>query len=93
MKDDLDAEIDPTLIALQARQAAAQQTTVVDTAGGGGGAAGPATQLEETNGPTVLDFAGIDDGDYLRRVGTNIVGDTPAGGTPSSFLGAAKWGR
>lgn len=47
-------------------------------AGGGGG--GPATQIDETGGPTTLDIAAIADGEYLRRSGTDIIGDTPSGG-------------
>lgn len=39
----------------------------------------PVVQIEETSGPDVLDIADVADGEYLRRVGTEIVGSTPAG--------------
>jgi hypothetical protein len=44
---------------------------------GGGGASGPATQLTETSGPTTLDIAAITDGQFLKRVGTEVVSATP----------------
>lgn len=50
------------------------------TGAGGGGAA---TQIDETGGPTTLDIAAIADGEYLKRSGTDIVGDTPAAGGSS----------
>lgn len=61
---------------------------VADEAGGaiagvllGIGIGGAASiQIEETSGPTVLDIGAIADGEYLKRSGTDIVGDTPAGG-------------
>lgn len=40
---------------------------------------GPATQIQETNGPDVLDINAIADGEYLQRVGDEIVGATPSG--------------
>lgn len=40
---------------------------------------GPATQIEETSGPTILDISAVSDGEYLQRVGEEIVGATPAG--------------
>jgi hypothetical protein len=40
---------------------------------------GPATQIDETGGPTTLDIDAIADGEYLQRVGTEIVGATPVG--------------
>lgn len=52
---------------------------------GGAGGAGPATQIDETSGPTTLDIAAIADGEYLRRSGTDIIGDTPSSG--STFAG------
>lgn len=48
---------------------------------GGSGGGGAATQIDETGGPTTLDIAAIADGEYLRRSGTDIIGDTPSGGT------------
>lgn len=42
--------------------------------------AGPATQIDETSGPTTLDIAGIVDGEFLKRVGTDIVSDSVPGG-------------
>lgn len=40
---------------------------------------GPATQIQETSGPDVLDIDAIADGEYLQRVGDEIVGATPSG--------------
>lgn len=45
----------------------------------------PPTQLEETGGPTVLDMGAVADGEYLKRSGATIVGDTPAGGGGSTI--------
>jgi len=36
--------------------------------------------LRETTGPTSLAMGAVADGEYLKRVGTTIVGGTPAGG-------------
>lgn len=36
--------------------------------------------LRETTGPTTLTMGAVADGDYLRRSGTTVIGDTPAGG-------------
>jgi hypothetical protein len=44
------------------------------------GSAGPATQIIETSGPTTLDIAGITDGEFLKRVGTDIVSAVPTAG-------------
>jgi hypothetical protein len=40
---------------------------------------GPAEQLIETGGPTTLDMGAVADGEYLQRVGDQIVGATPSG--------------
>ncbi len=45
----------------------------------GSGASGAATQIAETGDPADLDIAAIPDGTYLRRVGTDVIGDTPTG--------------
>jgi hypothetical protein len=50
------------------------------TAASNGSTGGPATQIEETGGPTVLDIAAIADGEFLKRVGSTIEG-AAAGGT------------
>lgn len=42
------------------------------------GGGGPATQIDSDG--TTLDINVIADGQYLKRVGTTVVGDTPAGG-------------
>ncbi len=44
------------------------------TSESGGGASGPATQIEETSGPTTLDIGAIADDAVLARIGTEIVG-------------------
>ena len=54
-------------------------TTLAATSGGG-----PASQLD-ANG-TTLDVDAIADGEYLRRVGTTVVGATPSSGGDASFL-------
>lgn len=54
-------------------------------AGGSGGSSGPATQIIETGGPTTLTIGAIADGQYAKRVGTTLVGGSPAGaGTVTS---------
>lgn len=37
-------------------------------------------RLQESSGPTNLLISSVADGQYLKRSGTNIIGDTPAGG-------------
>jgi len=37
--------------------------------------------VRETSGPTELAMGGVADGEYLKRSGSTVVGDTPAGGT------------
>lgn len=39
-----------------------------------------ATTVEESSGPDQLDFGAVADGEYLRRSGSTIIGDTPSGG-------------
>ena len=38
-----------------------------------------AAVLIESSGPTALSIAAVTDGQYLKRSGSTIVGDTPAG--------------
>jgi len=45
------------------------------------GAGGAATQIIETGGPTTLDIAAIADGEFLKRVGTDIVSAAVSGGS------------
>lgn len=52
-----------------------QMQSLLGNAPAGGG--GPATQIDETGGPTTLDIAAIADGQFLKRSGTDIVGDAP----------------
>lgn len=47
---------------------------------GGSGAAPDVRGLRETGGPTLLTLGAVADGEYLKRDGTAIVGDTPSGG-------------
>jgi hypothetical protein len=42
--------------------------------------------LRETGGPTNLTMGAVADGQYLKRSGTTIVGDTPAGGGESEII-------
>jgi len=50
----------------------------------GGSAAAPDVRgLRTTTGPTLLTVGAVADGEYLQRVGTTIVGGTPAGGSGS----------
>lgn len=47
----------------------------------GGTAASPDVRgVRETGGPTLLTLGGIAEGEYARRSGSTLVGDTPAGG-------------
>lgn len=46
---------------------------------GSSGSAGPATQLLETGGPTILTVGDVDDGQYLRRAGSTVVGSYNVG--------------
>ncbi|MDI3514894.1 MAG: hypothetical protein PWP40_2123 [Rhodocyclaceae bacterium] len=46
------------------------------------GPAGPSNVITEAAGPTDLGVGAIADGQYLRRVGGSVIGDTPAGGAP-----------
>jgi hypothetical protein len=39
-------------------------------------------RLQESSGPTTLTLGSVSDGQFLKRSGTNIVGDTPSGGGP-----------
>ena len=45
---------------------------------------GPATQIVESSGPTTLTVGAVSDGQYLRRVGSTIVGAAVSGGGGSS---------
>ena len=42
---------------------------------------GVATTLQETSGPTTLTVGSVADGQYLKRVGSTVVGGTPSGGS------------
>lgn len=44
-------------------------------------------KLRETGGPTTLTLGAIADGKYLKRSGSTVVGDTPAGGSSHAPLG------
>lgn len=46
----------------------------------GAGSSGPATQIDETGGPSTLDIGAIVDGEFLKRVGTDIVSASVPGG-------------
>lgn len=58
-------------------------------------------RLRESAGPTDLLIGDVEDGEYLKRSGTAIVGDIPAGGpgggdpsySPGSFTVATETGR
>lgn len=53
----------------------------------GGTAASPTvTGITETYGPTALAFGRIDDGKYLKRSGSTVVGDTPASSGGASII-------
>lgn len=41
----------------------------------------PATRLRETGGPTILDMGSVGAGQYLKRLGTSVVGASGSGGT------------
>lgn len=43
-------------------------------------AGGPATQVQESSGPTVLTVGAIADGEFAKRVGSTLVGAAAAGG-------------
>jgi hypothetical protein len=47
------------------------------------GPAGPSNVITESSGPTDLTVGAIADGEYLRRVGTTVVGALPSGGSPA----------
>lgn len=46
---------------------------------GDGLLAEPATMVVETSGPTILTFGAVADGQFVKRVGDDLVGDNPAG--------------
>lgn len=50
-------------------------STWKNAASGGGGTPDPATQIDESGGAT-LDIGAIADGEYLKRSGTGVVGDS-----------------
>ncbi len=50
-----------------------------------------ASGVRETAGPTLLTVGAIADGQYLKRSGTNVVGDTPAGGSPGGSSGQGQY--
>lgn len=65
--------------------AAAAQKGHIQLAGqlGGSAAAPDVRGIRTTTGPTLLTVGAVADGEYLQRVGTTIVGGTPAGGSGS----------
>lgn len=44
-------------------------------------AGGPATQIQESSGPTTLTIGAIADGEFAKRVGATLVGAAAGGGT------------
>lgn len=57
----------------------------------GGTAASPDVRgLRTPTGPTLLTMGAVADGEYLRRVGADIVGGSPAGGTVGFALAPAS---
>lgn len=46
------------------------------------------TSVRETSGPTNLTVGAVADGEYLKRDGSTVVGDTPAGGGVTNSAGA-----
>lgn len=72
--------------------AAADMIVVLDATDGAlkkglppsGSGSGVAVAIEETGDPVTLLIDAIPDGTYLRRSGTTVVGDTPAGGSGSA---------
>jgi len=44
--------------------------------------------IRETSGPTLLTVGSVADGQYVRRSGTALIGDTPAGGATPAWHGA-----
>lgn len=62
-----------------------------DALGPGGGLAvagvpvSPARVLRETTGPTSLILGAVADGEYLKRVGSTVVGGTPPGGGGTAY--------
>lgn len=61
----------------------ALDSTVVRVGGqiGGTGTSPTITGIRETSGPTLLTIGTINDGEYLKRVGSTLVSGTPAGGS------------
>jgi hypothetical protein len=51
-----------------------------------------AVAIEETGDPTTLLIGAIPDGTYLRRVGSDVVGDTPSGGSGSAGIVEVDFG-
>jgi hypothetical protein len=43
-------------------------------------------RLQTTTGPTILLIGAVADGEYLKRSGTALVGDTPSGGGGESYV-------
>lgn len=56
-------------------------TLVANPAEPGGPIGDTASKIRETGGPTLLTVGAIADGQYFKRSGTTVVGDTPAGGS------------
>lgn len=46
---------------------------------GAGGAGGPATEIEESSGPTTLAIGAVADGEFLKREGSTVVGAAAGG--------------
>lgn len=72
---------------LTAANAAAQRTLLgTDTSSDTRNAHG----VVETGGPTVLTMGAVADGEYLRRSGSTVVGDTPSGGSGLALFASRK---
>lgn len=54
-----------------------------------GGAGGPATQVLETSGPTILDIGAIADGQGFKRVGSTVVGVALVGSDEKAGVSSA----
>jgi hypothetical protein len=52
---------------------------------------GAPTALKEASGPTTLTLGGVADGDFLKRVGTTIVGAAGGGGGTTFDAGLLVW--
>lgn len=52
---------------------------------------GAATQIIESSGPTTLTVGAVSDGQYLRRVGSTIVGAAVSGGGSSNSYDPSGW--